>query len=438
MGGDEREETESGTSSSDDFLRAVARAPKIEPQTQSPASEPPTRLGPFAILGKIGRGGMGVVFRARDEKLGRVVALKVLPENFADDAERRKRFFREARFAASINHPNVATVHEVGEVDGRIYIAMELIEGSTLREKLAAGPLPAAEAVRIARDVVRAVSRAHSGGIAHRDLKPDNIMLSTDGIVKVLDFGLAKPVEMVDSGEKVESVTWTQEGRIVGTPGYMSPEQGTGRKVDVRTDVFSLGVILYEMVTGVRPFKGETSMDVVIATSRDAHVRASTLVPALNARVADLIDRCLEKEPDARYANADALLAALDAIDVPRPQSTRTRWAIAATAGLVLVPASILALRLTQTAPATDVRPTARPEPAADAAVTAASATLAPSAAPAQPTAVVSEAASVPPPPARGRRGPSPQRSATPVAAQPPASASATISRGGVIENSPY
>jgi serine/threonine-protein kinase len=269
---------------------------------------------------------MGIVYRAEDEKLRRTVALKVLPEDFDDDAHRRKRFLREARVAAAIAHPNVAAIHEVGEADGRVYIAMELASGTTLRKRLDGGALSVDESLRIARDIARGVGRAHARSIAHRDLKPDNVMVSDDGAVKVLDFGLAKPMELApSSGDDAENVTVTQEGRIIGTPGYMSPEQARGAAIDVRTDVFSMGVMLYEMLTGTRPFSGSTSMDTLIATSRDGYTPASRKNPRVPAAIDRVIAKCLEKEPAERYATAEELLAALEAVRMDAPAGSRVR-----------------------------------------------------------------------------------------------------------------
>jgi serine/threonine protein kinase len=179
-------------------------------------------LGPYHVAAKLGQGGMGVVYRARDPRLGREVALKVLPAAVAADSERRARFLREARSAAAVNHPNIAAVYDVGETDGRVYLAMELVEGTTLRGRLASGALPAAEAVRIARAIAAGLARAHERGIVHRDLKPENVMLAPDGAVKILDFGLAKLHEP-DSGDAAlaQQETQTLEGRVMGTPGDM-------------------------------------------------------------------------------------------------------------------------------------------------------------------------------------------------------------------------
>ena len=273
-------------------------------------------LGRYRVDAKIGQGGMGVVFRATDEKLRRSVALKVLSDGVVKDADRRRRFLREARIAASITHPNIAAVHDVGETDdGHIYIAMELIAGPSLRGRLAGGALGSATAVRIAKDLTRALIKAHKLGIVHRDLKPDNIMVSEELEVKVLDFGLAKPVDYnTPENTAPGSSVITEAGTLLGTPGYMSPEQAAGRTLDGRSDIFALGVVLYEMVTGVRPFSGSSSIDIIIAAARDEPPAPSRLVVGLSAELERVILRCLEKNADARYADAPELMHALDAL----------------------------------------------------------------------------------------------------------------------------
>jgi tetratricopeptide (TPR) repeat protein len=270
-------------------------------------------LGRYRIEEKLGEGGMGVVFKATDEKLRRTVALKVLADGVVNDADRRRRFLREARLAASLTHPNIATVHDVGETDdGHVYIAMELVTGQSLRQRLEKGALGASDAVRIAKDLTRAMIKAHKAGIVHRDLKPDNVMVSDDLDVKVLDFGLAKPVAHEEPRELASVVT--EDGRVVGTPGYMAPEQAAGRAVDARTDIFALGVVLYEMATGLRPFRGESAMDVIIATARDEPARPSAVATDIGSALDRVILRCLEKHADARYGDATELMAALEGI----------------------------------------------------------------------------------------------------------------------------
>jgi serine/threonine protein kinase len=272
------------------------------------------KIGPYRISVVLGRGGMGIVHRATDERTGAEVALKVLPPEMAEDDPRRRRLVHEARAASRIVHPGVARVLEIGEDAGRVYLAMELVQGSTLRARLDEGPLAPAEAARIARDIASAVAAAHDEGIVHRDLKPENVMLSAGGTVKVLDFGLAKAID-ASPAEGAGAVTVsqvTQEGRVVGTPGYMSPEQLAGKALDGRTDVFSLGVLLYEMVTGRRPFTGESNLELMIAVHRDAPAPPSQIAPRVGGVLERAILRCLEKKPDARYASARDLARDLE------------------------------------------------------------------------------------------------------------------------------
>jgi eukaryotic-like serine/threonine-protein kinase len=288
-------------------------------------------LAHFRIVEKLGEGGMGVVYRATDEKLRRSVALKVLPDSFAQDEDRRRRFLREARSAAAVTHANIATVHEVGEADGHVFIAMELVEGETLRARLENG-LSVAESVRIAKEIARGLARAHEKGIVHRDLKPENVMLTRHDEVKILDFGLAKArEERVPTASALENAdtetNLTREGKLLGTPGYMSPEQARGQEVDARTDVFAFGVVLYEMLTGERPFVGGTTQDVLTAVMRDAPKRASEKNPLVPPEIDRVVERCLEKLRDARYANGqelvDALGAALPEARVSEPSARK-------------------------------------------------------------------------------------------------------------------
>jgi serine/threonine-protein kinase len=422
---------ESDADSDDDFLRAVARAPAARPPPAETAE--PTRVAQFRIVERIGRGGMGIVYRAEDEKLERVVALKVLPEDFDDDASRKRRFLREARVAASLAHANVATVHEVGEADGRIFIAMELVEGRTLRHVLDGDRLAIPEALRITREIVRGVSLAHERGIAHRDLKPDNVMVRDDGVVKVLDFGLAKPVDVTP--RDAETMSWTQEGRILGTPGYMSPEQATGRPVDVRTDVFAIGVLLYEMLTGKRPFVGDTSMDILMATSRDEPVPIRKLAPRVSPALATIVERCLEKSKDERFASAVDLLAALDTVDSPeaRAASKTVRFVLATSIAALF---AFGASRMFASPPPVHADPTTPPPPSvAQAAVPSPASAASPPLPPPSSTAAAASAPSkvVRPASSVAVRPPAPPAAVSVAAPPPPASP-----RGGVIETSPY
>lgn len=334
------ESHESGAA--DDFLRALARAPSEAPP--SPELAPGTRVGEFEILGKLGQGGMGVVYAAKDQKLQRHVALKVLPEEIR--GERRKRFLREARSASAVDHPNIATVFAVGEDAGTIFIAMERVFGLTLRDHLKAqeqAALPEGEALRITREIALALVKAHGVGVVHRDLKPENVMLTEEGRVKILDFGLAKLRDPeLGSQDTEESELATREGKILGTPSYMSPEQAKGRGVDERSDLFSLGVVLYEMLSGKRPFRGTTTVELLIAIDRDDYSPLTGADPALAALVA----RCLAKAPEERFPDAAALVAAIDSLPEARARARRRRglWLAAALLLALAAAASLVAL----------------------------------------------------------------------------------------------
>ena len=231
---------------------------------------PGTRLGHFQIVTSIGQGGMGEVYRATDIKLGRDVALKVLPAQLAGDAERLARFQREARAVAALNDPHIVTIHSVDEAGGVPFLTMELVEGQSLDRVIPERGLPAERILEIAGAVAEALMAAHDKGIVHRDLKPANVMVTTEGRVKVLDFGLAKDMRATDTSDAtLTSAGHTAVGVVMGTPAYMSPEQVSGRVVDHRTDLFSLGVILYEMARGRRPFEGASSAELASAILRD-------------------------------------------------------------------------------------------------------------------------------------------------------------------------
>jgi serine/threonine-protein kinase len=227
------------------------------------ALAPGTRFGPYEIAGAIGAGGMGEVYRARDTKLGREVAIKTLPSALAREPDRLARFEREAKLLATLNHAHIASIYGLDEHDGTLYLAMELIEGESLEQKLALGALPVDEALRLALQIALGLEAAHEKGVIHRDLKPANVMITRDGAVKILDFGLAKafstdPLESTPAHSPTLSVAMTQQGFILGTAGYMSPEQASGQPTDQRADVWSFGVVLYEMLTGAPLFSGES------------------------------------------------------------------------------------------------------------------------------------------------------------------------------------
>ncbi len=280
-------------------------------------------LGHFRVVARVGVGGMGIVYKAFDERLHRTIALKLLPDEAIREESHRRRFLREARSAAAVSHPNVAAVHDVGEADGHVFLAMEFIEGRTLREEIARGRLDLAECTRIARGIARALAKAHEKGVVHRDLKPDNVMLNEDREVKVLDFGLAKLLEPeAESRKKLEvdetELFVTAEKQIVGTPSYMSPEQATGKKLDARADLFSFGILLYEMVTGKRPFRGDTPVEVLVAIVHDAPASVSSLNPRISPPFERIIDRCLLKRAEDRFGSARDLVMALEALEAGR------------------------------------------------------------------------------------------------------------------------
>ncbi|HEX4440595.1 MAG TPA: protein kinase [Thermoanaerobaculia bacterium] len=277
-----------------------------------------TRLGVYEIAAPIGAGGMGEVYRARDTRLSREVAIKVLPAAVASDADRRLRFEQEARSASALNHPNILTIHDVGSADGTIYIAMELVEGKTLRELLAAGePVPMKRLLEVATQTAEGLAKAHGAGIVHRDLKPENLMISKDGFVKILDFGLAKLIEPVTQDASVLPTAIaapTTPGTVMGTAGYMSPEQASGQSVDYRSDQFTLGAILYEMATGKRAFARKTGAETLVAIIREEPEPIAQLAPKSPAPVRWIVDRLLAKDPEERYASTKDLARDLKSV----------------------------------------------------------------------------------------------------------------------------
>src|SRR5713226_1612589 len=267
----------------------------------------------YQVVEKLGEGGMGVVWKARDTHLDRFVALKVLPPEKIVDAERLRRFVQEAKSVSALNHPNIIHIYDIAETDGVPFIAMEYVAGKTLDQLIGRKGMQAAEVLRYAVQIADALAKAHSAGIIHRDLKPSNIMVSDDGVVKVLDFGLAKLTEPA-SGDLGETRTVraekpnTEEGTIVGTVAYMSPEQAEGKKVDVRSDIFSFGSVLYEMVTGRRAFRGDSRLSTLSAILKEEPAPAPPDVPR---DLDKIIVRCLRKDPARRFQHADDLKVAL-------------------------------------------------------------------------------------------------------------------------------
>jgi serine/threonine-protein kinase len=313
------------------------------------------RVRSYEVLSRIGAGGMGEVYRAKDTKLGREVALKVLSEEFADDPERVTRFEREARLLAALNHPNVAAIHGLEEFEGRHVLVLELVEGETLAERIARGPIPIAEALPFFRQIAAGLEAAHEKGIVHRDLKPSNVTVTPEGQVKVLDFGLAKAFRgVVAVGSDVRTETaWdsqTGEGRIVGTVSYMSPEQARGLAVDKRTDVWAFGCVLYEALTGRRAFAGGTVSD-TLAAVLEREVDWNALPAETPGLLRSVLRRCLQKDRDRRLHDiADARIEIEEAVSEPSPAggagsafepAPKRRWAYAATAAAVAVAAAM-------------------------------------------------------------------------------------------------
>ena len=273
------------------------------------------RLGPYEILGGLGAGGMGVVYRARDPRLGRAVAIKVLPPEAARDLDRLRRFEQEARASGSLSHPNIVVVHDVGaDADGSPYLVSELLDGETLRQRLQGGALPARKAIEVAEQVARGLAAAHERGIVHRDLKPENLFLTRDGIAKILDFGLAgleRPAEP-PAGDKTATAL-TAPGVVMGTAGYMSPEQACGRPADHRSDIFALGAVLYEMLAGRRAFRGETFAETLDAVLKQEPPELSPETPVPQA-VERVVRHCLEKDPADRFQSARDLVFELEGL----------------------------------------------------------------------------------------------------------------------------
>lgn len=278
----------------------------------------------YEIVARIGAGGMGEVWRARDTRLDRDVAIKVLPQAPDADSTRKQRFLREARAASALIHPNIVTVHEINATGGIDFMVMEYIRGRPLSELLA-NPLPMATTLDYAIQICGALTAAHDAGVVHRDLKPGNIMVTPSGLVKVLDFGIAKRLTKEDGGDPALTVSrsLTQAGATLGTPAYMSPEQAVGDEVDARSDIFSFGVVLYQMLTGSLPFRGRTTLTLLRQIVHDEPPPLSTLEPRLPSSLSAIVDRCLAKEPDARYASASqvahAIKAVLESSELPAP-----------------------------------------------------------------------------------------------------------------------
>src|SRR5262245_53906794 len=307
---------------------------ETEGLTDDACNESPVgrRIGPYQVVSQLGQGGMGKVFLAEDTRLERKVALKILPATFIQNLDRVRRFEREAKAASALNHPNILTIHEIGEADGAHYIVSEFVEGETLRRQMQRGALSMTAALDVARQVAGALAAAHAAGIVHRDIKPENVMTRPDGLVKVLDFGLAKLTErVVGSGEwgvgsqvgttfptphsplPTPSIS-TEPGLVMGTVSYMSPEQARGLKVDHRADIFSLGVMLYEILAGRRPFEGATTSDVMAAILTKEPEPLGDLRSEAGPELAQAVMRCLAKEREERFQTAGEFAAQLQAL----------------------------------------------------------------------------------------------------------------------------
>jgi TolB-like protein/tetratricopeptide (TPR) repeat protein len=281
------------------------------------ALEAGARVGPYEIVGLLGAGGMGEVYRARDTRLGRDVAIKVLPAAVAEDPGRLSRFAQEARATAALSHPNIVALHDIGEHDGHPFLVSELLVGQSLRERLAAGPLLLLTTINYARQIVSGLAAAHTRGVVHRDLKPDNLFVTTDDRVKILDFGLAKLTTPLPGAST--TLTAPSSGLVAGTAGYMSPEQARGQSTDARSDIFSMGAVLYEMVTGRHAFTGDSAADVVSAVLTTDPPPLSHVVPGIPGAIEAIVGRCLQKEPGQRFQSAGDLGFALDAVSPSGP-----------------------------------------------------------------------------------------------------------------------
>lgn len=308
-----------------------------------------TKLGPYEITAPIGAGGMGEVYRAHDPQLGRDVAIKILPQSLSRDPDRLRRFEQEARAAAALNHPNILAVYQFGSYEGAPYLVSELLEGSTLRDQLLRGPLPVRKAVDYGIQTARGLAAAHEKGIVHRDLKPENLFLTRDGRIKILDFGLAKlmPVHPLSGSADPTLTEGTEPGVVLGTVGYMSPEQVRGETANDRTDLFSLGAILYEMLTGKRAFHKATSAETMTAILNDEPPVGSQMVPSLPLALQRVVQRCMEKNQQQRFHSASDLAFALEALSdsgsaptgayAAQKMQRKLWWLAAAAAALLLV-----------------------------------------------------------------------------------------------------
>src|SRR5437867_13223471 len=287
-----------------------------------------THLGPYEIVGPIGAGGMGEVYRARDTRLGRDVAVKVLPHTFSADVDRLRRFEQEACAAGALNHPNILSIYDVGKHDGSPYVVSELLEGETLRKRISGTPLAQRRVIDYALQIAHGLAAAHEKGIVHRDLKPDNIFVTKDGRVKILDFGLAKLTGTADGDLSQTSIPTrrvdTDPGKVMGTVGYMSPEQVRGRAADARSDISSFGAILYEMLSGKRAFHGESAVETMSAILKEHPSDLSETNQRISPVLERLVNHCLEKNPEERFHSASDLAFAIEALSGTASSSGQT------------------------------------------------------------------------------------------------------------------
>jgi len=306
-----------------------------------------TRIGPFEISLAIGAGGMGEVFRARDTRLNRDVAIKVLPKDFTADADRLRRFEQEAKTLAALNHPNVLTIHAAGVHEGAPYLISELLEGRTLREEINGGALPVRKATKYALQIAHGLAAAHSKEIIHRDLKPENIFVTKEGRVKILDFGLAKlrvnPKSEIGNLKSPDMPTVINTtGIVLGTPAYMSPEQVRGESADHRSDIFAFGCVLYEMLSGTRAFRRNTPVESMNAVLNDAPPELSTTHLDIPLALGRIVERCLAQQSDNRFQSATDLAFALEGASLTGAQasqgeSSRWNWSAPALAGFAVI-----------------------------------------------------------------------------------------------------
>ncbi|HEX7280890.1 MAG TPA: serine/threonine-protein kinase, partial [Vicinamibacterales bacterium] len=311
------------------------------------------RLGPYEIVAPLGAGGMGEVYRAKDSRLNRTVAIKVLAEDAANDSDRRERFEREAKAISALDHPNICPLYDVGDHQGTYFLVMPCLEGETLADRLTRGPVPVDQAIKTAIEIATALDVAHRHGIIHRDLKPGNIMLTKAG-VKLLDFGLAKLKKAEGPLGETTMVKGTGVGTLLGTMPYMSPEQIEGRDVDARSDIFSFGAVIYELITGERAFKGDTAASVIGAIMKDQPPPITSRQPLTPAALDHVVATCLEKDPEERWQSAADIARELKWIahaplapTTAQPRTMRRSWlpaALGAVGGAAKVAAASIGL----------------------------------------------------------------------------------------------